>query len=101
MPSPPELTSADDSYEPDADELEAMRDSEAIFRQEHDLGLAAGVSAFELARIMGTSVRIIERHYGTLRQDSGDAIRGKLDVYLDRLGQELPTGETAEGAPAT
>jgi hypothetical protein len=42
--------------------------------------LAAGVSAFELARIRGTSVRMIERHYGTLLQGSGDAIRGKLDA---------------------
>jgi integrase len=44
--------------------------------------LAAGVSVFELARIMGTSVRMIERHYGTLLQGSGDAIRAKLDAYL-------------------
>ena len=28
--------------------------------------LAAGVSVFELARIMGTSMAMIERHYGTL-----------------------------------
>jgi len=58
--------------------------------------LAAGVSVFELARIMGTSVRMIERHYGTLLQGSGDAIRGKLDAYLDRLGQESPTAGEAE-----
>jgi integrase len=58
--------------------------------------LAAGVSVFELARIMGTSVRMIERHYGTLLQGSGDAIRGKLDAYLDRLGQESPAESTAE-----
>ena len=43
---------------------------------------------FELARIMGRSVRMIERHYRALLQGSGDAIRGKLDEYLDRLGQE-------------
>ena len=48
--------------------------------------LAAGVSVFELARIMGTSVRMIERHYGTLLQGSGDAIRGKLDAYLGSFG---------------
>ena len=47
--------------------------------------LAAGVSVFELARIMGTSVRMIERDYGALLQGSGDAIRGKLDAYLDRF----------------
>lgn len=50
--------------------------------------LAAGVSVFELARIMGTSVRMIERRYGTLLQGSGDAIRAKLDAHSDRSGQE-------------
>ena len=50
--------------------------------------LAAGVSVFELARIMGTRVRMIERHSGTLLQGSWEAIRGKLDAYLGGLGQE-------------
>ena len=50
--------------------------------------LAAGVSVFVLARIRGTSVRMIERHDGALLQGSGEAIRGKLDAYFDRLGQE-------------
>jgi integrase len=61
--------------------------------------LAAGVSVFELARIMGTSVRMIERHYGTLLQGSGDAIRGKLDAYLEGLGQEEATEPEAVQAP--
>jgi hypothetical protein len=52
--------------------------------------LAAGVSVFELARIMGTSVQMIERHYGRLLQGSGDAIRGKLDAYVGGLGQSRP-----------
>jgi integrase len=51
--------------------------------------LAAGVSVFDLAKIMGTSIRMIELHYGALLQGSGDAIRGKLDTYLDRSGQEM------------
>jgi hypothetical protein len=50
--------------------------------------LAAGVSVFELARIMGTSVQMIERHHGRLLQGSGDAIRGRLDAYVGGLGQE-------------
>jgi integrase len=54
--------------------------------------LAAGVSVFELARIMGTSVRMIELHYGALLQGSGDAIRAKLDAYHERLGQEVANG---------
>ena len=42
--------------------------------------LAAGVSVFKLARIMGTSVRMIERHYGALLDGSGAEIAGRLDV---------------------
>ena len=33
--------------------------------------LAAGITVFELARVMGTSVEMIERHYGTLLDGSG------------------------------
>jgi integrase len=61
--------------------------------------LAAGVSVFELARIMGTSVRMIERHYGTLLQGSRNAIRCKLDAYLESLGQEEATEREAVPAP--
>ena len=39
---------------------------------------------------------MIERHYGTLLQGSGDAIRGKLDAYLGGLGQESPMETVAE-----
>jgi hypothetical protein len=42
--------------------------------------LAAGVSVFQLARIMGTSVRMIERHYGALLDGSGAEIAGRLDA---------------------
>jgi integrase len=35
--------------------------------------LAAGVSIFELARVMGTSVEMIDRTYGHLAHDSEDA----------------------------
>jgi integrase len=43
--------------------------------------LAAGVSVFELARIMGTSVRMIERHYGALLDGAGAGIAGRLDAF--------------------
>lgn len=42
--------------------------------------LAAGVPVFTLARIMGTSVRMIERHYGTLLDGAGVGIAGRLDA---------------------
>ena len=43
--------------------------------------LAAGVSVFELARIMGTSVAMIERHYGTLIEGAGADIARRLDAF--------------------
>lgn len=41
--------------------------------------LAAGVSVFQLARIMGTSVKMIEGHYGALLDGFGAEIAGQLD----------------------
>jgi integrase len=43
--------------------------------------LAAGVSVFELARVMGTSVPMIERHYGALLDGAGADIARRLDAY--------------------
>jgi integrase len=48
--------------------------------------LAAGVSAFELARIMGTSVQMIERHYGALLDGAGAGIARRLDAYDNEAG---------------
>jgi integrase len=42
--------------------------------------LAAGVSIFELARIMGTSVSMIERSYGTLLDGAGAGIAARLNA---------------------
>ena len=42
---------------------------------------------FQLARIMGTSVRMIERHYGALLDGSGAEIAGRLDA-LDAADDE-------------
>jgi integrase len=43
--------------------------------------LAAGVTVFELAKIMGTSVAMIERHYGTLIGGAHAGIAGRLDAH--------------------
>ena len=43
--------------------------------------LAAGVSVFELARVMGTSVRMIERHYGALLDGASAGIATRLDAF--------------------
>jgi hypothetical protein len=51
--------------------------------------LAAGVSIFELARVMGASVKEIDRTYGHLARDSEDAIRARLEARGDRSGLEM------------
>ena len=43
--------------------------------------LAARLSSFELARIMGTSSAMIERHYGTLIEGAGADIARRLDAF--------------------
>lgn len=45
--------------------------------------LAAGVSVFELARVMGTSIEMIERHYGTLLDGASSGIASRLDAFED------------------
>lgn len=53
--------------------------------------LAAGISVFELARVMGTSIEMIERHYGALLDGSGASIAARLATFeaeQERLGRE-------------
>jgi integrase len=49
--------------------------------------LAAGVNPFELARVMGTSVGMIERHYGTLLDGALESIAGRLDALHAARGR--------------
>jgi integrase len=51
--------------------------------------LAAGVSIFELARLMGTSVAMIDRTYGHLATDTDERIRARLDGRSERSGEEM------------
>jgi len=55
--------------------------------------LAAGVSVFELARLMGASVAMIERHYGALLDGAGADIARRLSAFEAAQGSE---GECAE-----
>jgi integrase len=43
--------------------------------------IAAGVSLFYLARLMGSSVEQIDKTYGHLLPDSEEYLRGLLDTY--------------------
>jgi integrase len=47
--------------------------------------LAAGIGTFELARVMGTSLEMIERTYGHRAAGADDFLRAKLDE-ADRVG---------------
>jgi hypothetical protein len=49
-------------------------------------GLAAGVSIFELASVMGASVKEIDRTYGHLARDANDSIRTRLEARAKQPG---------------
>jgi integrase len=55
--------------------------------------LAAGMSIFQLARIMGTSVKMIDRTNGHLAHDSEDHIGAPLDARSERSGVDLASDE--------
>jgi len=45
--------------------------------------IAAGIGVFVLARVMGTSVEMVEHHYGTLLDGATADIAGRLDALDD------------------
>jgi hypothetical protein len=49
--------------------------------------LAGNVTAFELAPIMGTSVRMIEKHCGALLDGAQAGLAGRLDAIEAKLEQ--------------
>ena len=51
--------------------------------------LAAGISTFELSRLMGTSLAMIDRHYGHLTRDAEESMRARLEVKARRSGVVL------------
>ena len=67
----------------------ALRHSYATF------AIAAGVSLFELARFMGTSVEQIDKTYGHLLPDALDRTRAALDAFLS-LRQEVAASNPPE-----
>lgn len=56
--------------------------------------LSAGVSVFELARIMGTSVQMIERSYGVLLDGAGAGIANRLAAM--EADQERDANQAAQ-----
>lgn len=69
----------------------ALRHTYATF------AIASGVSLFELARFMGTSVEQIDERYGHLLPDSHDRARTALDAFLagqdETYGRRLGAGD--------
>ena len=56
---------------------------------------AAGVPVFTLAKVMGTSVRMIEKSYGVLLDGAGAEIASRLDLF--NAEQERAKAERSEG----
>jgi integrase len=56
--------------------------------------LDAGIPIFQLARVMGTSIQMIERHYGTLLDGSGADIARRLNVAETRASAEAEEAES-------
>ncbi len=54
--------------------------------------LAAGVSIFQLSRLMGASVETIEAHYGHLARDSEDTLR---ELLAARSGVDVASADDA------
>ena len=50
------------------------------------------MSIFQLARIMGTSVKMIDATYGHLARDSEEHLRQLLDARGARSGVDLASG---------
>ncbi len=59
--------------------------------------LAAGITVFELARVMGTSVEMIERHYGALLDGSGASMVARLAGY-EAAEDRRASGQADESA---
>jgi integrase len=57
--------------------------------------LAAGITVYELARIMGTSVSMIEAHYGALIDTAHAGILGRLEAIQSTL--QHAANETESG----
>jgi integrase len=57
--------------------------------------LAAGVTVFELGRVMGTSVAMIERHYGTLIEGAAADITRRLDAFDAKQARGLERDQEA------
>ena len=66
-----------------ADHVEPLPSDTPLLATE---ALAAGTSIFELARVMGASVKTIDKHYGHLAPDFEQAIRARLDARAARSG---------------
>lgn len=45
------------------------------------VALAAGISSFELAKVMGSSIEMLERHYGSLLDGAGSGIANRLAAF--------------------
>jgi integrase len=78
----------DDSWTPALDAAGLTRRGPYALRHTYAaFSIAAGVSLYELARFMGTSVEQIDKTYGHLLPDSIDRTRAALDSFVARADE--------------
>ena len=56
--------------------------------------LAAGLTVYELARVMGTSVRMIELHYGALLDTAHASLLQRLEAFGAQVGHAVEVSTT-------
>jgi hypothetical protein len=62
--------------------------------------LRAGISTFELSRYMGTSLLMIDRHYGHLARDGREHAIQLLDSSIDANVHRVDARWTSRRSPA-
>jgi hypothetical protein len=63
----------------------------ALERDSASNALAAGIIVYELARLLGTSVDMIERHYGALLDTARASFVERLDAITMRSKEACET----------
>jgi len=56
------------------------------------LSIAAGVSLFELSRLMGTSPAMLDNTYGHMLPDALDRARASLDTFISNAAEAAEGG---------
>ena len=68
--------------------VDAHRVPYALRQTYASLSIAAGVSLFELSRLMGTSPAMLDQTYGYMLPDALDRARSAIDLFVSGLNAD-------------